>query len=971
MAGKAISIFLDFNFPVFLIKEIKMKYITTIIAVFVLSTVSVLQAQTVSHIKGSITDAEDGTLLTGASLVLFASDSQVVKGVISDEFGSFLFQTDRQGSFTIEISFIGYEKQIIPVELNGSEIDLGNIALQPSATELGDVIIRFSLEEKQRALNEQLNADNIKNVISSDLIGRFPDLNVAEALQRVPGVNIQRNKGEGSTVTIRGTPQHYTTIQINGEQIPSVQQDGSRNEALDLVPADLLSSMEITKSPTPDMDGDAIGGVVNLRTPVARSYDLGLRAEGALGYNDISGDINGIGKFRIDKRFLKTADSENGKLGVILGASLYQNNNSEDRVDATWSGLKVPIRQTGEESLVMNDFQYRNTKNVRTRTGFSATVDYKFNDRNDLVFKYMYAKREDEDLRNRLRFDLDRGSSIYHTLDSISDGRIRRDMNISDEAKENQSFHLEGNHSLNTWKIEWSGFYTFSERVLSVDRPDFATTDDIDIVVDRGDIFQDFPRFRHASGAQSMYDPFLYSDFRRYEENYETTDAHNIVGRIDITKSLDLFGEHPFYIKFGGKYRTQENSKFRDNQVFGFNDPNNILNTEEAFLRVLSGTEPDDFLYTDYRFGPLIGRDAFESYIDDNRRLLSTSDDAWDSRRISLNDTYVANEDVIAGYFMGRAQFNNLMVLAGLRYEKTQVNYKAYEVIRVGTDVQGTPISGGSDYSFLLPNLQLKYNLDDYTVLRFSSVFNYARPNFVDIVPFINYDEDATTLRLGNTELLPAKAFNLDLMFERYFSNVGVLAIGGFYKNIDNFQFTRIDPSLSQDFEGYPGTQGFRFQQEQNGENAVVAGVEVNFVRALDFLPWIFKNLSIDGNYTYTYSDAFTQDRTNISLPGQADHTFNMSLSGDYGDFSARVSGNYNGTFVSSLASQAQDDIYELNRLQIDANASYKIGKHIRIFTELTNITNEPGIRYQGERQRISKMAYFGWLARVGVSYRL
>lgn len=943
-----------------------MKYITLVIALIFSNTIL---AQSVTTIKGEVMDTENNTFLMGANVILVDSENQFVKGMVTDEFGSFLLQTKRRGSHRIEISYIGFEKKVLPIELTGETIDLKKIDLTSSATELESIVIRASLEEKQRALNEQLNAYNIKNVISSDLIGRFPDLNVAEALQRVPGINIQRDKGEGSTVSIRGTPMHYTTIQINGEQIPSVQQNGHRNEALDLIPADLLSSMEITKSATSDMDGDAIGGVVNLRTPVARKYELGMRAEGALGYTDISGDINGIGKLRIDKRFFKTSEDENGKLGVIVGASHYRSNNSEDRIDATWSGLPVSIRQTGEESLVMKNYQYRHTKNNRTRTGFTATMDYKFNDKNNLVFKYMYNNRQDEDLRNRLRFDLDRG--VYQTLDSVSDGRIRRDMNISDETKRNQSYHLEGDHVINTWKVEWSGFYTSSKRTLSVDRPDFATDNGIDIVVDQGNIFQDVPHFRNAAGEQSMYDPFLYSDFRRYEENYETTNANNIVGRIDITKSLDLFGDHPFTLKFGGKYRSQENSKFRDNQVLRFNDPNNILNTEEAFLRVLNGSQPDDFLYSGYQFGPLIGRDAFETYINDNRRLLTASDDAWDSRRISLNDTYDAKENVAAAYIMGRVQINKLMVLAGLRYEKTDVNYDAYEVIRVGTDVEGTPISGGTDYNFLLPNLQLKYNIDDYTILRFSSVFNYARPNFVDIVPFINYDEDAIQLRLGNTDLLPAKAFNVDLMFEKYFTNVGVLSIGGFYKNIDNFQFTRIDPALNQDFPGYPGTQGFRFQQEQNGENAVVAGLEVNFVRALDFLPWIFKNLSMDGNYTYTYSDAFTQDRKDISLPGQADHTFNLALSGDYGDFSARISGNYNGTFVSSLASQAQDDIYELHRLQLDANASYKIGKHIRIFTEFTNITNEPGIRYQGERQRISKIAYFGWLARAGVSYRL
>lgn len=927
-----------------------------------------MHGQTNFDISGKIMEGETKMPLLGASVVLFDGSDNIVKGVMTNGFGNFNITTNKQGAHKIEISFIGFETQNINIELDGSDKNIGTINLQSSSFELEGITIKASLEEKQRALNTQRNADNIKNVVSSDLIGRFPDLNVAEALQRVPGVNIQRNNGEGSTVTIRGTPQHFTSIQINGEQIPSVQQDGSRNEALDLIPADQLSMMEITKSPTPDMDGDAIGGVVNLRTPTARKYDLALRAETALGYNDISGKVNTINKVRLAKRFFKSDDVNMGKLGVILGGSYYNNNNSEDRTDANWDNLPKTIQQTGESTLVMDDYQYRTTQNKRTRTGFTGTLDYQFNDKNSIVFKYMYNKKEDEDVRNRLRFDMDRGD--YETLDSISNGRIRRDVAISDEIKENNNFHLEGNHDIASWKINWSGFYSLSKRTLYADRGDFAN-DGVDIVANNPKgIYADNPFFSEAFGEQSMFDPFFYNDFRRYEENYETNKAHNIVGNLDLIRDIKLAGKHNGFIKLGGKYRTQENSKFRDNQVLAINDPNNIINQVEAFLRVLSGKEPDEYLYSDYRFGPLIGRDKFENYIQSNRRLFSVSNDAWDSERLSLNDTYDAKEDILATYIMGKVQFNKLMVLAGVRYEKTKVEYDAFDVVRDGITVTASPIEGVKDYDFILPNLQLKYSLDEYTAIRFATLFNYARPNFVDIVPYVNFDRDDFQLRLGNPDLLPAKAFNVDLMIERYFSNVGVLSVGLFYKNIDDFQFTRKDPRLSEDFPGYPNTQGFYFEQEQNGENAKVAGIEVNFVRSLDFLPSFLKNLSIDGNYSYTYSDGFTQDRKGVSLPGQADHTFNTALAGDFGNFTARVSANYNGTFVNSLASSPQGDIYQLARLQIDANASYKISKRFRVFSEFTNITNEPSIRYQGERERISRIAYFGWLARVGISYR-
>ncbi|WP_051719735.1 TonB-dependent receptor [Anditalea andensis] len=936
-----------------------------IIFIWLLQSTAVY-AQDFISIKGKIINAQTNEPLYGASVMIDGD----YNGVATDIYGDFNLRVSIKGDVVLLLRFIGFNQERISIHVSDMDMDLGTVSMGEDVASLDVFEVRASLEGQQRALNQQRTADNIKNIISADLIGRFPDLNVAEAMQRVPGVNIQRDKGEGSTVSIRGTPQHFTAIQINGEQMPSVQQSGIRNEALDLIPADQLASIEITKAPTPDMDGDAIGGVINLRTPVARKKELSIRAESALGYNDISGGINGIGKLRVDKRFFSNPRVSEGKLGVILGASYYSTNNSEDRTDATWQGVRRPIGNMDTDTLVMANYQYRRTINQRERIGATATIDYKFNKNHEVVFNYMYNRREDNDVRNRLRFDMDRSGSVFHSLDSISNARVRRDINIWDELKTNQSFNLQGFHTLGHWKIDWSAYYTLSNRTFHSDRGDFAN-DEINIVADNpGGIYSDVPFFRPASNEQSMYDPFFYRDFRRYEEDIESTDATNAVARIDVTKYFDFYREYPSYIKFGGKIRSQTNSKFRNNQVFGFNDPNNILNTNEAFLRVLSRTEPIDFLQTDYRFGPLIGRNEFQGYINRNRILLTAADNAWDAERLSLSDTYDAYEDIYAAYLMSRTQFNKLMVLAGLRYEYNDVRYDAYEVFRIGTTVTGSPIEGGSHYGFLMPHLHMKYSMDNFTALRFSANMNYARPNFVDIVPFVNFDADAITLRLGNPALLPSSAWNFDLMFEHYFANVGIISAGAFYKDINNFQFTRIDPSLLEDFPGYPGTQGFIFSQEQNGEKASVLGVEVNFVRALDFLPGFLQHFNIDANYTFAHSNAFTQDRTDINLPGQAAHTFNASLGFDYRRFIGRVMGNYNGTFANSLASQRQDDIFQEARFQIDANASYNISDKWRLFGEWVNITNAPSIRYQGERERINRIAYFGWWSRVGIGFR-
>jgi len=917
-------------------------------------------------LRGVVEDSLSGDRLPGATLVL----KDTYNGVSTDVDGNFEFRTLPQGEIILVVSYLGYEPKEINLNMPEDDGSFRKIKLRSMSKMLGAVNIVSSYDGTQRALNQQRASDNIKNVVSADQIGKTPDVNVAEALQRIPGININRDKGEGSEVSIRGTPVHFTTVSINGEQIPSVQQSGQRTEALDLIPADQLGSIEVTKAITPDMDGDAIGGNINLRTPTARGIDLSIRAEAGAGYNDLSGGFNGIGRFRISKRFFATDELPQGKLGIMTGVSFFGTDNSEDRIDARWQGLPRPVQALDGDTIVMQDYQFRKTENNRTRIGATATIDYKFNKNHDIIFNYMYNRREDNDVRNRLRFDFDRAASTWYDLDSLGEGRVRRDINIWDELKTNHNFNLQGFHEMGLWTLEWGGYYTYSERDFASTRGDFAREGVGIVARNQGGIYSEVPQFDIYGNFPPLDDPLLLNDFRRYEEDEESAQADNIVGKINVTREY-LLGEYKGFIKFGAKVRSQQNSKFRNNVVFAWNDPNQVLGLEESFARVISDREPIEYLNDRYRLAPLIDDEAFTNYIEENRRFLTQSDDAWDSRRLSLSDTYDAFEDIYSAYAMTRLQINQLMVLAGFRYEYNDVRYDAFDVFREGTSVIASPIQGGSNYGFLLPNLQMKYSINKMTNIRFAYTQSYARPNFVDLVPFINYDVDAITLRLGNPELQPSLSNNLDLMFERYFSNAGLISVGAFYKHMDRFQFTRSEPSLAEDFPGFPGTAGFSFEQEQNGELAEVYGVEVSIMSQLDFLPGILKGFNVVLNYTFTESDAFTQERDDISLPGQAQHTWNAMLGYDYKGFSSRISLNYNGSFLNSVAGNLNDDIIQDERLQVDFNVNQRITERISVYAEFVNITNAPAIRYQGIPERISRIAYFGWWTRFGLTFKL
>ncbi len=936
------------------------KIILTIITIM---TISLINAQTY-EITGRVIDDETNEPLPGVSVY----DAANFNGTSSDLEGNFRLGNLKKGTTKLTVSYMGYETQQMAINMPSDKDKNFQIRLKFSNVALGEVVVTGSFEGQQRALNQQKAADKIMNVVSADLIGKFPDKNVAESLQRLPGINIARDKGEGATVSIRGTPQHFTNISINGEQLASVQQSGTRTEGLDLIPADQLGSIEVTKTLTSDMDGDAIGGNINLRTPTARSLKTQIKGDLGMGFNDLSGKLNSIGKMQLSRRFFANDENQNGRLGILVSGSYYSNNNSEDRMDVTWSGTKKSVKMVNEDLIMPANYQFRKTENKRTRIGTTATIDYKVKD-HEIIFNYMYNYREDDDVRNRLRFDLDRTSSLWISHDSLVNGRIRRDINLWNEVKKNHNFNLEGNHNLNGWKFDWGAFYTTSKRDYASTRGDFAR-DEINIIADnpRG-IMEQVPQLR-PEHSYNLKNPLLLNDFRRYEEDSEYTKGSNLVGKFNMSKDY-ILGGFSGNIKFGGKARKVTNEKFRNNRVFSFFDPNRVVNLQEAFAYVASDREPISFLNGRYEFGPRVDRNKFENYIQTYRRLLIEGDDSWDAERLSKNDTYKAEENVNASYIMNRIQLKNLLIIAGLRYEYNDVKYDAFDVKRTGTTVVATPISGGTTYGYLLPNLQFKYNLNELANLRLAYTQSYAKPNFVDIVPFVNYDADAARLFIGNPELKPSLSNNIDFMFEKYSKEGGILSAGLFYKDISRFQFSRIVPSLLEDYPGFPQTAGFEFRQEQNGDRASVYGFELNFMQKLDFLPNALSGLSVYLNYTYTGSKANTQDRTNMRLPGQALHTGNAALSWDYKGFSLKGSLNYNGSYIYSVASTQNDDIIQDERFQLDVNLSQRISKKISIYAEFVNLTNSPSIRYQGDSSQISRIAYFGWSSRFGVTFRL
>lgn len=910
--------------------------------IIVVKSKSVKASNALGNVSGRVVDAQLNESLPGANVKIL--DTNI--GTVTNLNGEFNLRIP-EGEVSIEVTYIGFKRvvQNLTVEANGNTSI--EIKMSSDVQELDNIVVTGVLQGQQRALNQQKSSDNIKNIVSADQIGRFPDVNVAEALQRVPAVNTERDQGEGRYVLVRGLAPQFTNISINGEQVPSPEA-GVRYVALDAVPADQLASIEVSKATTPDMDGDAIGGSVNLITRTAQSEETSIKASALMGYNDIVGRANLQGSLEVSKRFL------NNKLGIMLNSSYYET----DRGSDNWE-------RDGDE-MEIRDYEL-----VRTRLGLSSTIDYKINNQNEFYFRTLYNKFTDREQRRTYLLvpNVDNSPFENNEIERATKDRLEKQI-VS-------SFNLGGKHTFAKLNLDYEVAYAeaIQDTPFDIEVNTIGEFDDIQIDFTSNAEYPTFtvnglgnlnPNNDYLNNANYEFDEFVSG--RTYALDINKTAKFNIGIPYQLGTGDGLF-------KFGGKTRLKEKSFDITENVFEWNGGDVAFGNLEGdyTLEKFQGGPAGEFLNGKYLIRPNIDVSRVMDHFNKNQNGYALDVDG--KLATEAVESYQATEDVYAAYAMTKLQLKKLMVLAGLRYENTKVGYQSEEVYY---DFEGdleeiVPVSGSTDYAFILPQVHAKYSINESTNIRFAATRSYSRPNFESIVPAQEIDLNAREGSVGNPLLKPVSATNIDLLGEKYFGTVGILSGGVFYKRLNDFIFNKRFEVSSYNGRNF-GTD-IQLTQAQNGEEANLLGFELAYQQNLLFLPGKLSGLSVYANYTFTNSAANIQSRDDINeteevrLPGQAKHVGNFSLGYDLGRFNIRLSSNFNGEYITELGDDASEDLYVKDRMQVDATATFTINPKFRVFAEFLNITNQPFEVYQGTETRYVQREFYSWWTRVGVKF--
>ena len=818
-------------------------------------------------------------------------------------------------------------------------------ALSGEAIDLDRVEVRPQLESQTRAVDLKRSSDAIEDAVSSDAMGVYPDKNVAESLQRLPGVSVTRDQGEGRFVVIRGLDANLNSVSVDGIAV-GTPEDSSRAAPLDVIPSDSTERLRVVKSPTPDMPGDAIGGAILVESASAFDRDgRSLRGKIEASHQQLSGHTSPKAAFNYSEVF---ADTFGVALGVNYQKRRFESDNTEVEYDS--------IDDDQPDDLFATSLQQRKYEIERKRIGANLNLDWHPDEDNRYYLRTLYSQFDDAETRQRTIFNFADGDvtalgNNRFRVDDLPSDAIQKRMRYRTKKENTFATSAGGENRLTNAVIDYKVGYTRTEeRVNDEMEARFEYDgDDLGASVDQN---TGIPRYtlsdaRWMDNANYAFDRFVISP--KQVDDEERSAQVNL--RFDADKASYKFG-------LLGRWRDRD------------------VNTDESELRRGPGVDLDSWTASTpaHRGGTLgqgMSSDAMRRYWASNAAQYSARpQDVGSNALVSLEEDYTASENIFASYAMGTWDIGALRVIGGVRVENTQFRATGnrVDVAEDGRSFTATPLTANRSYTSVLPGLHLRYDAGSDWVLRAAANKTVSRPSFGDIAPRIGYSRGDEEVRVGNPELDPYESKNLDLSMEKYIGSTGIISLGLFHKSIDGY----IVNTVSNDDPEYPGLEVTRVI---NGDKARVFGAEFNWQQQLAFLPAGWDGLLVGASGTWLDTDfdpgVADRDDESFTLPRASRHVYSAHLGYEKGGFSTRVAAVYRSEYLDSLGASRAYDIFVAPNTQLDFSLDYKITSNVSVYFEAQNLLDKPLELYQGVRSRTLQNEEYGRTYALGLKVAL
>ena len=941
-------------------------------------------------VSGKVTGSSSGDFLPGANVMLDGTNY----GTSSDRFGNYKIGGVPEGDYTLKVTYVGYADFSDSVTV-GSDDVMVDVSLDVDYVSMEGVNVTGLSQGQAKALSQQKSAGNIKNVVSRDQMEKFPDQNVADVLQRLPGVALESDHGEGRYVQIRGAEASLNTTTINGVKVPSPED--VRKISLDIIPSYSLGSVEVTKAITPDMDADAIGGHVNLITKNAFDYDgQFMEAKVAGGHRPLYGKSGSMGAFTYGNQFM------DGNLGLIVSGSYEFNDMKTDNIELEWNDKYETVSDVVDseedetyvvdetDGVIINDMQLKNYSLSRERVGVTTSLDYKLANDSKLYLNFISNTYTDNENRNRLRYRFDKSvdeetpgsgySNVTSTAGTANLARIARELKSRSSISKINSFSLGGDHALGKLGLDWAFTKSYAEELRDPSVNAEFIVKDINMAYEFTD--NNHPQitsFTDEDGAAfDQHDLSKYElDAIELEGNYipnKKSPNGNLVSGEDQVIAFNMsmplsIGGGNGEVKLGAKLsRKDKKSDKSGAEVWEWDGDDDLI--MQGFNMDIEG---EDYMDGNYVHTNGLDVKKIRDHMSTNLgsyAILPMYEDA-------ILETWDATEDITAFYGMADMKFGKVNFIGGVRMESTSSTYNSWAgAVEDAEDNEGTIQESlaayftaqkvTKEYTNVLPMAHVRYEVNDQALVRAAYTETIARADFAALVPFIATDGDDA--EAGNPELESAHSQNIDIMLEYYPAGLGVFSFGYFSKSIDNYIYTSTlqDVSIRGGFKVYD-----EVSMPVNGENATLSGWEMNFVKNLDFLPGPLSNLSLYFNYTSTDSEAdYGGNREKSTFPGHAPSTGNLSFAYETSKLTARFSQSIADQYLVEVGGDKDEDIYYDPANRLDLSLSYNLNNKITLFADMLNITNVPHVYFMGDASKPVEKEVYGSTIKIGTNYR-
>ncbi|MFA5631424.1 MAG: TonB-dependent receptor [Porticoccaceae bacterium] len=810
---------------------------------------------------------------------------------------------------------------------------------------LQEVIVYGSRGALINALEKQRESNKVSSVVDSDAMGNFADINVSESLRRLPGIMVENDQGEGRYVSVRGMNADLNAMTING--VSTASPENRRGVMLDGVPTDLLESMTVYKTLTPDLDADTIGGAIDLETISAFKYDsFFARIKAESSYNELTKDGNNPNlALTVTNRF----DMAGGELGAALTLSDQTRRIvAENSETGGW----------GEESID-SDWEMRHYDLERERQGIVLNLDFHANSGNKYYLRMFHNEYTDTEDRSKweVRRAMEEDAQIDGDIYTYPFQRVDTESRPRVEVRTISSFQLGG-------EFQFSDRSTLRAEVFASE----AEQDDTDkwngiyrsrqlnntpLTYDNSN-----PKKPVVNFAQELYDPANFA-FNALESEVAVTKDQDIGFRFDLSYAMSNTTE----LKYGVKYRQRE--KENDFNFCGYEPVNDATLADHDhrfigdYLGNVHGPSPTyggvRALIPTLGSGSVALSDGTSCRAPGDLYELSGDEDVE-----SIAADWYTDEDIGAGYLMATTITDFATYVYGLRYEKTKATYRGK---LLDDEVFAGNVSYKNDYGFWAPSLNITFNLAEDQLLRLGIFRSLVRPGFGESSAGAEIDVEDNEIEGGNPDIDPTTAWNFDLSYEYYVNDETFIGGGLFYKDIED-AIVEVDAAnvilrgqLWDHVQTYINTSGSSIW---GGEVAFQTALQNGFVMALN----------------YTYADGETDLPENsaygvrtIPYFKQAKHTANLTLGYSKGPWDLRITGNYRDDFLDAIGNSALTDRYTSDFFQVDLNAKYRFNDHLTLRASAINLNDRPEYYYFGNKSRMSQYDEFGTTYEFGFTY--